>query len=142
MLPSPTPASARLRVLVADDHPRVLDEITELLASHFEVVGAVADGQSLVEAAMALEPDVIVSDILMPQLTGPEAMRELRTRRRDVPFVLVSLDALTATHWIEQGAAAFVHKDDMSSDLVPAVHSAASGRIYMSRRAVRQVGPS
>ena len=131
----PTPVSARLRVLIADDHQGVREEITKLLDAHFEVVGAVADGRKLVAAAIALKPDVIVSDVRMPDLSGPEAMTHLRTRRCDVPFVLVSLDVSSTKRWIEQGAAAFVHKDDMSGDLVPAIHSAANGRIYLSRRA-------
>lgn len=134
-MPQPsTVVSARLRVLVADDHQGVREEMTDLLDAHFEVVGAVADGRTLVEAAIALKPDVIVSDVQMPDLSGPEAMTLLRTQRHHVPFVLVSLDPSIARYWIEQGAAAFVHKDDMSGDLVPAIHSAANGKIYLSRR--------
>jgi DNA-binding NarL/FixJ family response regulator len=135
MFPTPTTPTARLRVLLAEDHPQVRREIARLLETHFDVVGAVDDGQRLVEAAILLQPDVIVSDIRMPALTGPEAMVELRAIKRNVPFVLVSLDPSCAVHWIEQGAAAFVHKNDMYCDLIPAVNSAATGQTYLSRGA-------
>ena len=123
----------KLRVLVADDHEQMRWTIVNVLDAHFEVIGAVADGKKLVEAAIALQPDVIVSDIAMPLLTGPEAMKELKSGWHDVPFVLVSGNPSDVTHWIEQGAAAFVDKIDIGYDLVPAVRSAAVGELYLSR---------
>jgi DNA-binding NarL/FixJ family response regulator len=130
-----TTRSARLRVIVAEDHPHVRKEITRFLDTHFDVVSAVDDGQRLVEAAALLQPDVIISDISMPRLTGPEAMRQLKNLRHDVPFVLVSLDSSSASHWIEEGAAAFVHKSDMYFDLVPAIDAVAAGQTFLSRSA-------
>jgi len=122
-------------VIVAEDHPHVRKEITRFLDTHFDVVGAVEDGQRLVEAAGLLQPDVIVSDISMPELTGPEAMRQLKNLRHDIPFVLVSLDSSCADQWIEEGAAAFVHKSDMYLDLVAAIDAAAAGQTFLSRSA-------
>lgn len=67
----------KLRVLVADDHDEMRWAIVKTLLGHVDVVGAVANGRNLVEAAIVLQPDVIVSDVSMPMLTGPEAMNEL-----------------------------------------------------------------
>src|SRR5262245_5199626 len=133
MLYTQTTRPARLRVIVAEDHPHVRREITRLLDTHFDVVGSVDDGQRLVEAAGLLRPNVIVSDISMPELTGPEAMRQLKNLRHDIPFVLVSLDSSNAGHWIEEGAAAFVHKNDMCFDLLPAIDAATAGQTFLSR---------
>src|SRR5262245_13260124 len=127
MSPTRTTRPVRLRVLIAEDHPHVRREMTRLLDTHFDVVGAVEDGQGLVDAEPLLQPNVIVSDIRMPRLSGLDAMRELRAIGRNVPFVLVSMDGSCAGYWIEQGAAAFVHKDDMCCELVPAINSAATG---------------
>jgi DNA-binding NarL/FixJ family response regulator len=62
-------------VVLADDDLAMLKKIQELLQSEFEVVGMVSDGQALVEAALRLKPEVIVSDISMPGLNGFEAAR-------------------------------------------------------------------
>ena len=123
----------KLRVLVADDHEQMRWTIVNILDPHFEVVGAVADGRKLVEAAIALQPDVVVSDILMPLLTGPEAMKELQSSPHNVPFVLMSGTPSNVALWIEQGVMSFVDKFDAGHDLVPAVHSAAAGKLYLSR---------
>ena len=64
----------KLRVLIADDNGDVRWARIRLLKAEFDVVGATADGRSLINAALTLQPDVIVSDISMPFLTGPEAM--------------------------------------------------------------------
>jgi DNA-binding NarL/FixJ family response regulator len=107
--------------------------ISRVLVDHFDVVGAVADGASLVRAAIELHPDVIVSDIAMPLLTGPEAMNELKSRSHGVPFVLVTGDPSYVERWIEQGAVSIVDKIDIGYELIPAVRSAVAGEIYLSR---------
>src|SRR6476646_11975525 len=56
----------RRRVLLADDHAATRQRWRELLEPEFEIVGAVGDGQALIEAAERLAPDVIVTDIVMP----------------------------------------------------------------------------
>lgn len=63
------------RVLFADDHALLLDAFRTLLAPHCEIVGAVADGRPLVEAAERLRPEVIVEDIGMLPLNGPMPVR-------------------------------------------------------------------
>src|SRR4051794_1851269 len=64
---------ARPRIVVADDHDKTRVAIASLLASDFDVVATVADGQAAVEAAGVFHPDVVVLDISMPGLTGFEA---------------------------------------------------------------------
>jgi CheY-like chemotaxis protein len=68
----------RPRVLLADDHVALFEAELALLSAHFDVVGTAADGAALVKEARSLCPDVIVSDISMPVLTGIEAMRKIR----------------------------------------------------------------
>ena len=127
--------SAKLRVLVADDHEQCRWAIAHLLRAEFEVVAAVADGKHLVDAALSLLPDVIVSDISMPLMTGTQAMDELRRKGCDIPFVLVSAATSGVEEYIKRGAKAFVNKTDMGHDLVTAVFSAAFGTVCVSRNA-------
>jgi DNA-binding NarL/FixJ family response regulator len=125
----------KLRVLVADDHDEMRWAIVKTLLGHFDVVGAVANGRKLVAAAIELQPDVIVSDVSMPMLTGPEAMKELKSGCHEMPFVLISVDVSCIEQLIEQGAAAFVDKIDIGYELVAAVRSAAAREIYFSNGA-------
>jgi CheY-like chemotaxis protein len=127
--------SAKLRVLVADDHEQCRWAMAHLLCAECDVVAAVADGRKLVDAAKSLLPDVIVSDISMPLLTGVQAMEELHQNGYEIPFVLVSTANSGAADYIKRGAMAFVNKVDMGHDLVVAVFSAALGQVCVSRSA-------
>jgi CheY-like chemotaxis protein len=126
-------AAAKLRVLLAEDHDGTRRAIGLLLSSEFDVIGTVADGESLLYAALALRPDVIVSDIAMPLFTGPQVMNKLMALGHDIPLVLVSADVSEAHQLIGHGAKAIVSKLDMVSELALAVRSAASREIYISR---------
>ncbi len=67
-----------MRVLLADDHQGVLGVVQGVLETGFDVVGCVENGESLFEAAMKLQPDVKVTDISMPKLSGIEAVNRLK----------------------------------------------------------------
>ena len=68
----------KVRILLADDHLDSLETIERHLKPEYEVVGKVLDGHRLLEEAMRLKPDVIVSDISMPLLNGIEAADQLK----------------------------------------------------------------
>jgi len=123
----------RLRVLVADDNNELRDRIVELLHPVFEIVAVVSTGRALVDAAVALEPDVIVSDLMMPSLTGAEALAKLRAAGYRIPFVLQTATRGNAQAWLDMGALCVVDKIDLPSDLVTAVESAAVGKVFLSR---------
>ena len=117
----------RLRVMVADDHGDMRNALVSILNRAFEIAGTAEDGQALVDAALALHPDVIVSDISMPRFTGPEAMQELNARGHNIPFVFVS-----AGENIIGERAPFVSKHHAYGKLVAAVHAAAAGKACVS----------
>jgi two-component system, NarL family, response regulator DegU len=131
----PNAAKDRLRVVIADDSDRMREVMVRLLGAVFEVVAAVATGRDLVKATLDLKPDVVVSDISMPRLTGPGALKQLRRAGHDVPFVLVTADVLNAQGWLGFGADAVVDKRDLQAELVAAVDAVADGEIYISRHA-------
>ena len=126
-----------LRVLVADDNESVRRALIGILEQAFDVVGEVTSGRALVEAAPGLAPDVIVSDLVMPALSGMEAMRQLRDAGHTPPFVLVTAGTEDALYWINLGALAVVNKLDVSEELVNAVKSAVAGFSYLSTHARR-----
>src|SRR5689334_23208383 len=104
--------SKKLRVLIADDHEQCRWVVAKMLNLSFDLVGAVGNGRELVYAAMALQPDVIVSDVSMPLMSGDQAMKELKFRGYTTPFVLISADVCGADDYIKDGAIAFVAKID------------------------------
>jgi CheY-like chemotaxis protein len=79
-----------LRILVADDHEGIRDCIVRVLRMEYDVIAAVSDGDELVTAAIDLEPDVIVSDVCMPGVSGIEAQKRLQQQGVEIPFVFVS----------------------------------------------------
>ena len=130
-------SEGRLRVLVAEDHDDVREGIVKLLDPVFEIVAVVSTGRDLVNAAMALEPDVIVSDLRMPLLTGTEALAMLRSAGHTIAFVLQTACVRNAQVWLDMGALGVVDKLDLACDLVTAVRSAAAGKVFLSRNITR-----
>ena len=121
-----------LRILVADDHARMRDCIVSILRADFDVVGAVPDGDELIAVALALKPDVIVSDICMPKLTGIDAKECLQALAVDIPFVFVSANSCFTQKMMSLGIC--IAKNDLVSNLNSAVRSAFAGcSIHSSR---------
>jgi two-component system, NarL family, response regulator NreC len=122
----------QIRVLIADDHADVLDDIRDLLEPDFDVVGAVGDGQQLLKAAEALKPDVIVTDISMPELNGIEASRRIIEKYPDSKIILLTMHNDPAL--IEQGFAAgalgYVLKVKANMDLPQAIYQAIEGKRF------------
>ena len=127
--------SERLRILIADDHEQCRWMLVRALSPQFDVIRVVADGGQLVEAAISLHPDVIVSDVSMPVMAGPKAMEFLKRKGCKIPFVLISSSSLDSDDYIEKGAKAFVDKIDIGHELAAAVSSAYFGQTYISRSA-------
>jgi len=112
----------------------LLNAVISLLEPTFEVVGRVGDGQSLFEAAMKLQPDIIISDISMPILSGIEAANKLKVSdsRAKIVFLTVHSDPELVHACLATGALGYVVKSRMATDLVPAIREARAGRIFIS----------
>jgi DNA-binding NarL/FixJ family response regulator len=122
------------RLLLADDHPAMLEQITRLLAGGFEIVGTASNGLDLIEAAARLDPDVVVLDITMPGLDGIEAARRLQGGgcRAKLVFLTVHEDLDYVRAGLDAGGAAFVTKARLASDLIPAIRAALAGQCFVS----------
>jgi DNA-binding NarL/FixJ family response regulator len=124
----------RPRVVLADDHREMLVRVKALLASEFTVVGAVGDGETLLDAEADLRPDVLVIDITMPGISGLEAAALVRRRGSQVPIVFLSVheepEFVLAAR--QAGALGYVSKVRLASDLIPAVRAALDGRRFVS----------
>ncbi len=124
----------RPRVLLADDHLTMREMVTLLLESEFDIIGAVTDGQALIEMAAELNPDVVILDITMPGLNGIEAARRLKTdgSRAKIVFLTVHEDPDFVRESLATGALGYVVKTRLASDLLVAVRRALEGRTFVS----------
>lgn len=122
------------RVLLADDHAMFREGLALLLPSDMELVGAVSNGEELVEAARRLRPDIVVADLSMPKVGGLDALRILREDGLDIRFVILTVhaDPSIAAKAIRAGAAGYVVKDAAGNELVEALRCALGGRTYLS----------
>jgi DNA-binding NarL/FixJ family response regulator len=122
---------AMVRVLIADDHRLMREGTAALLARDpaIEVVGLAADGREALTLAEELEPDVLVLDLWMPELSGIEVCAEARARLEHVEVLILTVseqepDLLAA---LRVGAAGYLLKDMPPAELVEAVLGAGAG---------------
>jgi two-component system response regulator NreC len=121
---------------MADDHKIVGDGLRLLIGREagFRILGEASDGRSLVEGVLATHPDVVITDIAMPELNGLEAVRQLRAAGYSGIVVVLSMhnerrfvaEALTA------GVNAYVLKDHAFTQLLSAIAAAKTGKTWLS----------
>lgn len=124
----------KVRVVLADDHQQMIAIVRRTLDEEFEVVGAVEDGKQAVNAVLALNPDALVIDISMPILNGLQAAKQLQTANCGTRIIFLSIydgpDFRDAA--FSAGAAGYVTKARLSTDLIPAIREAMLGQISVS----------
>ena len=132
----------RPTVLMADDHAMLREGLERLLTDHgFEVVGAVASGEELLDAARRSRPDVIVTDISMPGLSGLDVLVRLKADRLDSKVIVLTMhnDAELATRAARAGASGFLLKHAAGEELVTAIQQALQGRVYFTAEVTKGV---
>jgi|SRR5580765_2028075 len=109
-------------------------ELVNLLREQVDVVGTVSDGRSLVEAAVRLQPDVVITDISMPGMNGIDSVRSLKASGvvSKVIFLTMYSDSELVNEALRAGAAGFVLKHAAGEDLLTAIDEALQGRVYVS----------
>jgi RNA polymerase sigma factor (sigma-70 family) len=133
-----------VRVLIADDQALVRAGFRKILEADagIEVVGEAADGFEAVEAARALQPDVVLMDIRMPRLDGLEATRQLADPAKEGPRVLV-LTTFGLEEYVYEalraGASGFLLKDVPPEQLLGGVHVVARGDALLDPAITRSV---
>jgi DNA-binding NarL/FixJ family response regulator len=124
----------RTRVLLAEDHPLMLEGIRLVLGPHHEIVATVTDGRALVDAALRLKPDLIILDITMPLLNGIDAAIQIKTNLPEVRLLFVTMHANPAylEAALSAGGTGYVLKSAAREELLDAIKTVLSDRIYVT----------
>ncbi|MBZ5490926.1 MAG: response regulator transcription factor [Acidobacteriia bacterium] len=122
------------RVILVDDNPEFLERTRTLLMQDFHVIASFDDGHALIAAWSELKPDIVVSDISMPPLSGLVLARKLTEQGYSGPIVFLTIhnerDFVTAA--LAAGASGYVLKSHMTSELIPALNAVLSGEKFFS----------
>jgi DNA-binding NarL/FixJ family response regulator len=120
-----------VRVVVADDHPMVRYGITAVLetAPEVELVGEAENGAELLALVRREQPDVVITDLAMPEMTGAEATAALRRAHPDVAVLVLTMHADDESLFaaMRAGARGYLLKGADRAELVRAIQSVASG---------------
>lgn len=125
---------SKVRVLVADDNKLMREKIVQLMQPDFDVVGTAADGDSALEMALQLKPDIVVLDISMPVISGIEVAMEMKKKSSTAKIIMLTVhedpDFVKAA--FDAGASSYVIKSNMASDLTDALWAVNEGEVYIS----------
>jgi DNA-binding NarL/FixJ family response regulator len=126
--------TSRPRVLIADDHAIFAETLRTYLEKAFAVIGVAADGRAMVQEAIKLRPEVVITDVAMPVLNGLDAARRIREQAPKIAFVFLTMldDANLAAAALELGSAAFLLKCSGGTELLKAMEEILHGRSYLT----------
>lgn len=124
----------QIRVVVADDNADMVGAVARQLDSDSIIVGVASDGVALVECVCELRPDLLVTDISMPNLDGLQALNRIRELGIETPAIIITVcgdeEFVNKAHSL--GAAGFVLKSRLCPDLRLAVNSVLAGGTFVS----------
>ena len=124
------------RIILADDHYLIRNGIKAIIAqeSGLEVIAEAADGQELMEILKENQPDMVVLDISMPQITGIEALKLIHELYPDIRMLVLTMHSNVqyCRHALSAGAHGYLLKDDSATELLPAILKVRHGRNYVS----------
>jgi two-component system response regulator NreC len=127
--------STHLRILLVDDHAVVREGLRLLINTQadMEVVGEADDGSQVLQQAKALQPDVVIMDISMPQLNGVQATERLKAAYPRIKILVLSSysDEAHIRQALASGASSYVLKRTIAEELIRAIRTVMSGGVYL-----------
>jgi DNA-binding NarL/FixJ family response regulator len=133
------PPPARLcRVVIADDHEILRVGIRAFCkrVPELDVVGEAANGVELLKLVRQLAPDLVITDLVMPTMSGMEVIRHIHAEKPDLPVIVFSFhdEADYVMQVMGEGASAYLCKDCVGAELAHAVRQVLAGQPYVSSR--------
>lgn len=135
--------SARIRILHADDQMLARMGVAALVASadDMEIVGEARNGRQAVELADALKPDVIIMDLMMPEMLGGEATRLIHEAHPEIKVLILTAYGTTVelSRAISDGACGVLFKEDADMNLIGVIRSVAAGHKAIPERLLSEI---
>ena len=126
----------KARILIADDHEIVRTGLSLVLGyqEDFTVVGQASDGSEAVQLARTLHPDLVILDLMMPNMDGAQATRAILADNPQARIVILTTYATSAEiiNALDAGASGALSKDTSNTDLVQALHDILAGKHVLS----------
>ena len=136
------PPTKQIRVMIVDDHAIVRDGLQEVLerSDDIEVVGHASDGIEALKIALDVSPDVVLMDLIMPNMDGVEACREIMDALPQTRVLVLTASTAddAVIHSLAAGATGYLQKFSGRDDLLAAVRDAAEGRSRMPVEMVKR----
>jgi two-component system response regulator NreC len=124
-----------VKLLLVDDHEVVRTGLRMLLENqpHIKIIGEANTGLQALEMADSLNPDVVIMDITLPDISGIEATRQLRQSHPDLPVVALTIheDEQYFFEMLQAGASGYVPKRAAPEDLLNAIQAVHAGEVYI-----------
>jgi DNA-binding NarL/FixJ family response regulator len=123
-----------IRVLLADDNEAMLTDVRDELSEEFEIAGTTGNGEDTLRSVVHLDPDVVVLDITMPDMTGLQVASHLRDThpRTKILFLTIHEQEEYISAAFSAGARGYVTKRRLVSDLARAIREVFEGRTFLS----------
>lgn len=125
----------KIRVLVVDDHPLMLRALCEVVddENDMEVVGTAINGQDALEKALALKPDLVVMDLLMPVMDGVQAIRIIREQNPQIRILAITsmIEEERVLAAVRAGASGYFSKDSQPEEILSGIRIVMQGGLYL-----------
>ncbi|GAH12468.1 unnamed protein product, partial [marine sediment metagenome] len=125
-----------IKVLLVDDHAILRDGLRLLIESQLDmkVVGEAENGQTAIDNALKLRPDVIIMDVAMPDMNGIEASSQILAEMPDVKILALSMhsDREYVMDMIKVGVSGYMEKECVADELIRAIHTVAANETYLT----------
>jgi DNA-binding NarL/FixJ family response regulator len=126
---------SKLRILLADDHTLIRDGLKALINAQqdMEVVGEAGDGQTAYKIAAEIQPDLVVMDVSLPEMSGAKATERIKHELPGIKILALTVheDKGYLRQLIQAGASGYVLKRAAAEDLIHAIRAIAGGGIYV-----------
>jgi DNA-binding NarL/FixJ family response regulator len=123
-----------IRLVLADDNPEVLETLADMLQPEYVIAGSLSDGQSVLQQLATLDPDLVILDISLPDMTGFDVVRHLKRAGSTVKILFLTvhenIDLVRAA--FDLNASGYVFKSRIASDLVKAIDTICVGGRFSS----------
>jgi DNA-binding NarL/FixJ family response regulator len=131
----------KTKVLIVDDHPVTRSGIRYILElnGQFNIIGEAKDGVDAIEKVSDKQPDIVIMDVSMPEISGIEATKHITKIQPDVKVIALSIHSgqKFVKEMLQAGAAGYILKDEAPEELISAIDKIIRGDIYLSSGVTR-----